>query len=58
MTQSTLIALVVAGALLAALVLGALLLFRNPGGFAALFRRPSKPARRPGERHYYKPYWS
>ncbi len=24
----------------------------------SLFRRPPRPARKPGSGHYYKPYWS
>lgn len=24
----------------------------------ALFRRPARPSRTPGQGHYYKPYWS
>lgn len=50
------------GAVLTLFAAGALLeAFEHPeelrGRIEALFRRPPRPARTPGEDHYYKPFW-
>ena len=62
MSQSILILLIAAGAVLALLVLVAVFAMRDPRSAArrveSLFRRPRKPAKQPGSNHYYKPYWS
>jgi hypothetical protein len=51
------------GALVGLLALGALLdAVEHPGAIQrrieALFRRPPRPPRTPGKKHYYRPYWS
>ena len=63
MSQSILIPLVVAGAVLALLVLAVVaLVVRDPRAairrVEGLFRRPLREARKPGPGHYYKTYWS
>jgi hypothetical protein len=63
MSQPIAIALVVVAAALALLVVGvAVLVRRDPeaakGRVEALFRRPPKAPRAPGQDHYYRPYWS
>jgi hypothetical protein len=62
MNLSITIPLVVAGALLALLVVVAVLALRDPEAakrrVEALFRRPPKPPKAPGQDHYYRPYWS
>jgi hypothetical protein len=63
MSQSTIdTLLIVAGAVLAILVLAAFFLFRDPRATArrieAAFRRPGKPPRTAGNEQYYRPYWT
>ena len=62
MSQSILILLIAAGAVLALLVLVVVFTMRDPRGAArrveSLFRRPRKQPKQPGANHYYKPYWS
>jgi hypothetical protein len=62
MTESILFPLVAAGIVLVAVLAVAVLVFRDPKATTrrveALFRRSLKPARRPGDGHYYKTYWS
>jgi hypothetical protein len=62
MDLSIVIPLVVAGALLALLVVVAALVLRDPEAskrrVEALFRRAPKPPKAPGQDHYYRPYWS
>lgn len=61
MSPSTLLALL-AALLVLALVAAAVLVLRDPGAarrrVLGLFRRPPGPPRRPGPKHYYRPYWS
>jgi hypothetical protein len=54
---------VVAGALVTLFAVGALFdALDHPGELSrrieAAFRRPQKPAKQPGPKHYYRPYWS
>ena len=62
MSQSMVVTLVVAGALVALLVVVAVLVLRDPvtskRRVEALFRKPRKPPKSPGQDHYYRPYWS
>ncbi len=63
MSHSILIPLVVVGAGAALLALAlVVLVVRDRQAVArrveSLFRRPPKPAAKPGADHYYKPYWS
>jgi hypothetical protein len=62
MSQSMVVTLVVVGALVALLVVAAVLALRDPAAsrrrVEGLFRKPRKPARPPGQDHYYRPYWS
>jgi hypothetical protein len=63
MSQSTIdTLLIVAGAVVAVLVLVAFFLFRDPSATArrieAAFRRPRKPPRTAGDEQYYRPYWT
>ncbi len=63
MSHSILIPLVVAGGVALLLVLGlGFLVVRDRRAAArwveSLFRRPPRPAGKPGADHYYKPYWS
>ena len=62
MNLSLAIPLVVGGALLALLVVLAVIVLRDPEAskrrVEALFRRERKPAKAPGQDHYYRPYWS
>jgi hypothetical protein len=62
MSLSMIVALVVVGALLALVVVVGALALREPGAaqrrVEALFRKPRKPPKPPGEDHYYRPYWS
>ncbi len=63
MSQSILIPLVAVAALaaLVALALAVLVVRDRPAAsrwVESLFRRPPKPAAKPGADHYYKPYWS
>jgi hypothetical protein len=50
------------GALVALLVVVAVLALRDPVAskrrVEALFRKPRKPPKSPGQDHYYRPYWS
>jgi hypothetical protein len=53
----------VAGALVTLFAVGALFdALDHPGELSrrieAAFRRPPKPAKEPGPKHYYRPYWS
>jgi hypothetical protein len=54
--------LIVAGILLALVVLFAILVLRDPAAatrrIEAAFRRAPKPPRTAGEEQYYRPYWS
>ncbi len=60
MSQTVLIAF--AAFVLLVVLAAVVLLARGRAGAArwveSLFRRPPRPPRRPGESHYYKPYWS
>jgi hypothetical protein len=62
MSQAILIALVAAAVVAVALLAAVVLALANPESarrrVLALFRRPPRPARAPGQDHYYKPYWS
>lgn len=62
MSLPILIALAAAGAVALAVVVLAALAIANPAAarrrVLSLFRRPPRPARTPGQDHYYKPYWS
>ena len=62
MSLSIVVTLVVVGALVALLVVAAVLVLRDPVAskrrVEALFRKPRKPAKAPGQDHYYRPYWS
>ena len=63
MSHSAVVALIVAGLLGAlAAVAGAFLAWRDPEAskrrVEALFRRPPRPPKTPGQDHYYRPYWS
>jgi hypothetical protein len=59
MSQPILVLVTIAVALL---LVGLILVLRQrervAEGIRALFRRPRKPGKPPGPRHYYKPYWS
>jgi len=60
MSLSMTVTLVAVGAL-AIVAVAAALLVRAPAlakRIEALFRRPRKPPKPPGEDHYYRPYWS
>lgn len=51
------------GAVVAFFALGALLdAIEHPGRLQqrieAFFKRPPRPPRTPGKKHYYRPYWS
>jgi hypothetical protein len=53
----------VGGGLVTLFAVGALFYFLdNPGELTkrveAAFRRPPKPGREPGRKHYYRPYWA
>jgi hypothetical protein len=54
--------LVVAGALLALLIVVAALALRDPEAskrlVLGLFRRTPRPPKPPSSDHYYRPYWS
>lgn len=62
MNQTLLISLSIAGGLLLVGLLAAVLLLRHPAALRrrieSLFRRPPRPPKLPGAKHYYKPYWS
>jgi len=62
MSLSIAIPLIVAGALLALLIVVAVLVLRDPDaskrGVEGLFRQAPKPPKAPGQGHYYRPYWS
>jgi hypothetical protein len=62
MSQSIVVGLAVLGVLLALLVVVAVLALRDPAAsrhrVEALFRKPRKPPKPPGQDHYYRPYWS
>jgi hypothetical protein len=63
MSHSAVISLIVAGVLGAlAAVAVAFLAWRDPEAskrrVEALFRRPPRPPKTPGQDHYYRPYWS
>jgi hypothetical protein len=62
MTLSIAIPLIVAGALLALLIVVAVLVLRDPEAskrrVERLFRQAPKPPKAPGRGHYYRPYWS
>ena len=62
MTLSIAVPLVLAGALLALLIVAVVLAWRHPEAsrrrVEALFRRAPKPPKAPGQDHYYRPYWS
>ena len=62
MSLSIAVPLIVAGALLALLIVVAVLALRDPEAskrrVEGLFRRPPKPPKAPGQDHYYRPYWS
>jgi len=62
MNLSLAIPLFVGGAILALLVAFAVLVLRDPEVWKrrveAPFRRAPKPAKAPGQDHYYRPYWS
>jgi hypothetical protein len=61
MSLSIVVTLVVVGALLALVIVIVALALRDPGPkrrIEALFRKPPKPPRSPGQDHYYRPYWS
>lgn len=55
--------LIVAGAVLALAVVGlTVLVLRDAEGMkrrvGQRFRRPPRPPKPPGDKHYYRPYWS
>jgi len=55
--------LIVAGAVLALAVVGlTVLVLRDAEGMKRrveqLFRRPPRPPKAPGDKHYYRPYWT
>lgn len=57
----TILAVVLGLLLLGAVVLLAIALVHKDATrrrVLLLFRRPPRPARTPGQDHYYKPYWS
>jgi hypothetical protein len=57
----TIVAVVLGLLLLGVVVLVAIALLRPDATrrrVLSLFRRPPRPARTPGQDHYYKPYWS
>ncbi len=62
MSLSIAVPLVVAIALVALLIVVAALVLRDPAAskrrVEALFRRPRRPSKAPGQDHYYRPYWS
>jgi hypothetical protein len=62
MSLPIVVTLVAVGALLALVVLVAAIARRDPAAskrrVEALFRRPTKPPKPPGQDHYYRPYWS
>ena len=62
MDLAIVVPLVVVGALLALLVVGAAVALRNPEAskrrVEGLFRRAPKPPKPPDRNHYYRPYWS
>jgi amino acid transporter len=63
MSHSAVVSLIVAGVLVAlAAVAAAFLAWRDPEAskrrVEALFRRPPRPPKTPGQDHYYRPYWS
>jgi hypothetical protein len=61
MSLPMVVTLVAVGALLALVVVVAALALRDPGPkrrIEALFRKPRKPPKSPGQDHYYRPYWS
>ncbi len=63
MSHSAVVALIVAGVLGAlAAVAVVFLAWRDPEAskrrVEALFRRPPRPPKTPGQDHYYRPYWS
>lgn len=63
MSQPVLIPLVVLAGILALAVLAVVVLtVANPEAarrrVLSLFRRPARAPRTPGQKHYYKPYWS
>ena len=62
MSLSIVVTLVAVGALAALLVVVAVLALRDPVAskrrVEALFRKPRKPPKAPGQDHYYRPYWS
>jgi amino acid transporter len=63
MSHSILISLAALGTVVALVVLAlAVFVIRDRRSAArrveSLFRRPARPAQKPGPDHYYKPYWS
>jgi len=62
MSLSIVVTLVAVGALVALLVVVAVLALRDKEAskrrVEALFRKPPKPPKAPGQDHYYRPYWS
>lgn len=62
MSVPILVALVATGLVALAVVVLVVLAVANPEAsrrrVLGLFRRPRRPARTPGQDHYYKPYWS
>ena len=62
MSLSIVVTLVAVGALAALLVVVTVLALRDPVAskrrVEALFRKPRKPPKAPGQDHYYRPYWS
>lgn len=62
MSLPILVALVAVGLVVLAVVAVVVLAVANPDAsrrrVLALFRRPARAARTPGQDHYYKPYWS
>jgi hypothetical protein len=66
MSHSAVVSLIVAGVLVALVALAAVavafLAWRDPEAskrrVEALFRRPPRPPKTPGQNHYYRPYWS
>jgi len=63
MSHSILVPLIALGAAVALVVLAlAVFVIRDRRAATrqveSLFRRPAKPAQKPGPDHYYKPYWS
>ncbi|HSD67226.1 MAG TPA: hypothetical protein VLF95_11025 [Vicinamibacteria bacterium] len=61
MSLSIVVTFVAVGALLALAVV-AVLALRDPRAskrrVEALFRKPPRPPKAPGQDHYYRPYWS